>query len=416
MGAVITRRLLLRQLALAGALPRLPRLLSREELPPVRAITRPPGHHWFGYYDKLQFGPEDRLVLGMRVGFEGRTPRADDEIAIGTVDLEDGDRWTELGTSTAWGWQQGCMLQWRPGHGRQVLWNDREEDRYVCRLLDVETGKRRTVPWPVYSVAPDGEVAVGADFRRIQALRPGYGYVGLEDPHGDELAPEGTGLFRVDLGSGERELLLSLAEIAAVEPRTPDMDGAKHYVNHLLVSPDGARFVFLHRWRPDGGRAGFRTRMFTADLDGGTLHLLDPSGHTSHFIWRDAEHVAAWTRPEGKAAGYYLFRDRSEEVERLGEGVMTRNGHLSYLADTDWILNDTYPDREAREQHPYLYHVPTGRRVPLGHFHSPPAYRGEWRCDTHPRSSRDGTKVVVDSPHGGDGRQMWLIDASGIVS
>ena len=95
---------------------------------------------------------------------------------------------------------------------------------------------------------------------------------------------------------------------------------------------------------------------------------------------------------------------------------MTKNGHLTYLANRDWILNDTYPDREKREQHPYLFHVPSGRVAALGHFHSPPAYRGEWRCDTHPRSSRDGTKVVIDSPHGGHGRQLWLIDLAGIVA
>jgi Tol biopolymer transport system component len=59
--------------------------------------------------------------------------------------------------------------------------------------------------------------------------------------------------------------------------------------------------------------------------------------------------------------------------------------------------------------------VPTSRIVPLGHFHSPQAYSGEWRCDTHPRFSPDGTKVVIDSPHGGNGRQLYLIDVSGIV-
>jgi hypothetical protein len=78
------------------------------------------------------------------------------------------------------------------------------------------------------------------------------------------------------------------------------------------------------------------------------------------------------------------------------------------------VLNDTYPDRE-RLQHPYLYHIPTDRRVPLGHFHSPKEYTNEWRCDTHPRSSRDGKWACIDSPHGGNGRQMYLIDLRGIV-
>ena len=93
---------------------------------------------------------------------------------------------------------------------------------------------------------------------------------------------------------------------------------------------------------------------------------------------------------------------------------MTRNGHCTYLPGNEWILNDTYPDRE-RLQHPYLYHVPTKKVHPLGHFHLPKEYSGEWRCDTHPRYSPDGKSVTIDSPHTGQGRQIFLIDISGIV-
>ena len=49
-------------------------------------------------------------------------------IAIGMVDLADNDSWIELGTSSAWGWQQGCMLQWLPGSKTEVLWNDRDDE------------------------------------------------------------------------------------------------------------------------------------------------------------------------------------------------------------------------------------------------------------------------------------------------
>jgi len=94
--------------------------------------------------------------------------------------------------------------------------------------------------------------------------------------------------------------------------------------------------------------------------------------------------------------------------------VMLADGHCTYLPGNKWILNDTYPGRD-RLQNPYLFEVVTGRRVPLGHFHSPPEYTGEWRVDTHPRFSPDGKKVVIDSPHGGIGRQMYLIDIAGIV-
>ena len=88
---------------------------------------------------------------------------------------------------------------------------------------------------------------------------------------------------------------------------------------------------------------------------------------------------------------------------------MTKNGHCTYLPGEEWILNDIYPD-EGRVQELYLYHVPSGSRVPLGRFYTAPEYTGEWRCDLHPRSSPDGGSVVFDSAHEGNGRQMYLVD------
>jgi len=89
--------------------------------------------------------------------------------------------------------------------------------------------------------------------------------------------------------------------------------------------------------------------------------------------------------------------------------VLTRNGHCTYLPGNKWILNDTYPD-EKRMQHLYVYEIATGKRVRLGEFRSDAVYKDEWRCDLHPRSSPDGTKLAIDSPHDGVGRQVYLLD------
>lgn len=389
---------------------------DREKLPPVRTITRGPKYHWFAYYDKLEFDPTCRYVLGMEVDFEHRSPKPDDVIKVGMVDLEQGDKWIELGETRAWCWQQGCMLQWRPGSKTEILWNDRQDDRFVCHVLDVATRKKRTIPHPIYAVSPDGRWGVAPDFRRVNDMRPGYGYTGLPDPNADVLAPEDSGVFRVDLDTGEQELVVSLADVAKIPMPGRDLAPMKHYFNHLLVGPDGSRFEFLHRWRGPGVRS-FDTRMLTAAPDGSDIRIVDPSGYTSHFIWRDPEHILAWSRHESHGNAFYLFEDKTGgKVEVVGKDVMTNNGHCSYLPGNEWILNDTYPQGKQRLQSPYLYHVKTGKRVWLGHFHLPPEYRGEWRCDTHPRFSPDGRKVVIDSPHTGEGRQLHLIDVSGIVS
>ncbi len=384
------------------------------KLPPCRAITRGPKCHWFGYYDKLEFDPTCRYVLGMEIDFEHRSPRPDDVIKVGMVDLKDNDRWIELGETRAWCWQQGCMLQWRPGSKTEVLWNDRQGDRFVCHILDVKTGKKRTLPHPVYTVSVDGKTACAPDFRRVQDTRPGYGYVGLPDPHKDELAPKDSGIFRVDLETGESTLIVSLADVVKIPYERGDISKMKHWFNHLLINTDGTRLEFLHRWQPPGKSGIHGTRMFTCNLDGSDLYVLDPYGRTSHFIWRDPTHILAWSWHPKLGSGFVLYTDKTPQVELVGKGVMTKNGHNTYLPDPNWILNDTYPDRQRR-QHPYLYHVPTGKRFWLGHFRSPPEYRGEWRCDTHPRFSPDGKRVVIDSPHGGNGRQLHLIDISAIV-
>ena len=384
-----------------------------EGLPPIRAITRGPKFHWFSYYDKLQFDPAGRYVLGMEVDFEHRSPKADDVIKIGMVDLKDNDRWTELGQSSAWCWQQGCMLQWRPGSKDEIVWNDRQDDRFVSHILNVHSGRKRTLPYPIYTVSPDGRTAVAPDFRRIQDMRPGYGYAGLLDPYKDAAAPKDSGIFRIDIETGSRELIISLADIARFGQIPGDPKDAKHYFNHLLFNTDGSRFIFLHRWRAPG-MSSFGTRMLTAKSDGTDIRIVDPYGKTSHFIWRDPGYILAWAWHPSHGNAFYLYEDGTEKVEVVGKDIMTRNGHCTYLPGNKWILNDAYPDK-GRNQNVYLYNVATGKTVPLGYFYLPPDYKGEWRCDTHPRFSPDGRSVVIDLPHGGNGRQMYLVDISAIV-
>ena len=398
---------------------------------PVVPITSEPKHHWFGYYDKQQISADDRYALGMQVDFQHRSPTADDVLKIGMVDLQNDYQWIELGESRSWGWQQGCMLQWVPGQGDQVLWNDYNSERYVTRMVNIKTQQKRTLPHATYTVSPDGKFAMCADFARIDNMRLGYGYKGGADPFVDQKAPQQGGIHRMDLATGESKLVVSLHDIAQISHNGQSVADKWHYFNHLLVSPDSQRFIFLNRYRdfaltPEMKaeknayakyvRGNYTTRMFTADADGGDLYELDQSGRTSHFIWRDPEHVLAWTKYQDKN-GFFLFTDQSREVKWVGKEVMTQNGHQTYLPNTnnEWILNDTYPDKNDRKQTLYLYHVPSGKKVVLGRFYQPPESHGEWRCDLHPRFSVNGRTVIFDSTHEGSGRQMYLLDIGQIL-
>jgi hypothetical protein len=135
----------------------------------------------------------------------------------------------------------------------------------------------------------------------------------------------------------------------------------------------------------------------------------------SHFDWRDADHLLAWARHDGQE-GFFLFRDRVDEAALVDAAEMPRDGHCSYSPDPQrrWILNDTAPDeRDHREL--YLYDTVERRRLDLGRFYSPPRLANDVRCDLHPRWSRDGRFVCIDSAHEGS-RQLYVLDVSSVIA
>lgn len=389
-------------------------LKGEQNIVPCRALTQGPTYHWFSYYDVNQFDPTGRYVLAMAVGFECRQPVPSDVVTIGMIDLKENDKWTTLGTTTAWCWQQGCRLQWRPGSDREVMWNDRENGHYICRVLDVKSGARRTLPYPIDHLSPDGKWALTADFARTVLMRPAYGYQGIADPAEQEKAPATSGVWKMNLDSGERTMLISVADVAKIisPGYTPESSG-RHYINHLGWAPDGKHFLFLNR----GEKVD---RMFTADADGKNLKFI--CNAPSHFTWRDAQTIVCWT-----ANAYRIYAaDGSSGID--GKVLFNAvNGHQTYLAGGEWLLTDTYPQSQGqgpekqRFEYIYLYHVPDGKITVIGKFDHPERYsvqtKGEpyWRCDLHPRISPDETKVTIDSVCNEKGRQIYLLDIGGII-
>lgn len=381
--------------------------------PVVIPVTDGPNHHFFGYYDKFPWDATGRYMLGLETKFLDRPPGPDDIATIGLIDLAEKCRWRPIAETRAWNWQQGTMLQWLPAApDRLIIHNDREGDRFVSVVRDVHTGESWTLPFPIYAVSRDGRFAVSVNFSRVHQMRPGYGYVGLPLPGDDELYPDNDGIYLVDLSTGEHRLIISLAQIVKIRHNTT-MDGVKHWFNHLLFNHDDTRFIFLHRWRNEetGGRW---TRMFTANPDGSDIYCVADHDMVSHFDWRNPGQILAWAKQHDIGNRYFLFTDRTDEREIVGEGVLTSDGHCSYSPDGRWILTDTYPDRE-RMRTLILYRPSDGSRLDIGRFFAPRELDGEIRCDLHPRWSRDGQKICFDSVHEGH-RQIYLIDVSGILS
>jgi Tol biopolymer transport system component len=373
---------------------------------PVHQVTSGPRHHFFGYYEKSPWNAAGNLLLAHEADFNDRPPCATDSITVGMVHLDDNNRFIALGESQAWNWQQGTMLQWHPTKPDQLLHNDRRNGRFLGVLRDTEGQELTTYEQPIYAITPDGEYGYSLNFARLYTHRPGYGYAGGTDPWANETHPRADGIHRMNLSTGESELILSLHQLAQLNPRQ-DMHGMFHWINHIQVAPDSSRIAFFHIWRV--GDTGWRVRLYTADPDGSRLNCLLDTDFISHYDWLDDQRIMVWAKDGNSQGNFLLCDDNDNSKTIIGEGVLTEDGHCSFSPDRRWVLNDTYPDTYGMRTL-MLYRWRDGKRIDLARLYSPKErWWGEIRCDLHPRWNRNGSQICVDSVHNGE-RQMHLID------
>ncbi|SES39288.1 Glycosyl transferase family 2 [Tranquillimonas rosea] len=379
----------------------------------VRQLTFGSGHgvgHFHSYYDIPVMDRDCARVAAVRLPHPPRTPRPGDAVEVGVVDIGQGG-FRSLGHSRAWSWQQGPMLQWVGG---ALVWNDRANGRFVARIRDPEGGAR-LLDRPVYAVDPAGEGALSLDFARLNALRPGYGYAGLDREADLSPAPGDDGLWHLDLGTGAARLVLSLQEAREVLERNLPPDERRthretpfvYWFNHCKFSPDGRRFTVKLRWRRrDGPWNGTMGVSLTCGVDGSAPRVV--ARGASHVMWLDDARLYFWNQRDGRVvlAPDAEATDPPAETA-LAPEVFGANVHLRHLAeDPDRMIFDT----------PYATDVSlaefdrrTGETMPIAEFggHRPP--KGEYRCDLHPVPSPDGRRIIVTSLCDG-GRQIYVLD------
>jgi hypothetical protein len=359
---------------------------------------------FFGFHDKCPFSPDNSRLLAGKFDIPLRMPRDDDALEVGYFDGEDYRDFHSVGRTHAWNWHLGCNLQWR-GTGSELVYNDFESGALVARVLDVDNSVTRTVDSPVGAVSPDGRRGLSYSFPRVNRYMPGYGYINGDDPSIDDPVPGDSGLSLVVLESGDSTFLFSIREIADIEPDS-SMSGSRHYFSHCQFSPSNRRFVFLHRWVKDDVRRRW-SRMITADLDGGNIHVFPTAGMVSHLCWRDENHVLAYCRIAGEGDRYVLFRDRAEQEQTVvGRDDFDSDGHPSFAPGGRWMVTDTYPNR-FRLSSLFVYDCKHERKYEVARlkaskkFATSDQYR-HWKVDLHPRWNRDGSMLCFDASYSGE--------------
>jgi hypothetical protein len=317
-----------------------------------------------------------------------------------------------LGDTAAWNFQQGALAQWVIRDGDEcAIFNDVVDGALACRIV-ARDGSERAHPWPIQALHPGGGEALSLNYLRLARIRPEYGYAVDAANFSPDQPLESDGLWRIDLDSGAAGLVVTLADLAACEPRA-DMVGAEHKVNHAVYSPAGTRFVFMHRWL---GSSGKFSRLYVANSDGSGLRLLLDHRMVSHYAWRDERTLLVWARAPDSGDRYYLLDVLTGARRVCCPGSLDRfgDGHPSFSPDGRWIVTDSYPDR-GRMRRLLLCRPDEGLVIEAGAFHSPWRYDGGERCDLHPRWNPVGTQISIDSSHEGV-RWTYVVDVSRLVA
>lgn len=372
----------------------------------------PQHEYFFGYYDKSPWDISDRYMLCMKANDTWSDVSPHEKADILLIDKfkpeTDENRVKKIAETRAWNVQQACMLQWLgPDFCSRILYNDYRDGKYVSVILTLETMEEKVIPAAVYSVSSDGKFALTLDFSRLYELRPGYGYYNVPEKTKGVALPDSTAIWKVDLETGEVTDLLKYTDFANFQPR-PEMKetGAVHKVNHIMLSPNGKRFMVLYRWF--NGQRKY-TRLITCNVDGTDMYVLSDDDMVSHCFWKNNSSILAFENKKKGGPGYYLMKDKTDKYIHCWP-QFSNDGHPSYSPDGSLIVTDSYPDR-ARVASINLMDGNERKRdnTTIARVFAPFKYDNDTRCDLHPRWNHAGDKICFDSIFEGH-RGLYVVD------
>ncbi len=378
----------------------------------IKRLSQEPLHHFFGYYGINPWDKSMQYHLALESNFDDRRPEVKDLARVGYID-KDSHSFTPLTQTSAFNLQQGSMMHWIDvGDGEEFTYNGYDEEgKLVSYAFHFQGHQKRLIQGAIAAISPNQRQGIGLNFQRMSYCRATVGYAHEEEGYELVNRPQDDGLYTLDLKTGESSLFLSIAEVMKQAPGAFPSDRPAWF-NHVLFNPSGERLLFFCRVRKE--KKGFLTSLWTVNKDGSDLRCQIPFGNwVSHFDWKDDKTILVTSDVLGKRE-YLEFTDNTQEFRRIGQGILTVDGHCSYLHDPNWIISDTYALGPERLLELFLFYIPTNKKVSLGKFPHPPQYKGVIRCDLHPRLSHDGRIVSFDSVHEGS-RQVYMVDISSYI-
>lgn len=382
----------------------------------VTQLTRGPQHHFFGYIGQSLTTPwnkSGRYILSLRTTFHDHMPTASDAADIVLLDTQDHYRVIPIEKTRAWNFQQGTMFYWNPKKPEtQFFFNDRDPQTNLIFtvLYDIERKQRvreyrfTDVPVANGGVAPTGEFFLAINYARMARLRPVTGYPETHDPTSDVHAPDNDGVFRIDIESGDRTLLVSFKQLRdLLQDRHPKMDEVGFYINHSLSSRDGQYVYFYARGEYQGKSMDIDVPC-SVRTDGTELTAHQYIG--GHPEWDEGPVVIGTV--DGRQIRYDIKQRKIISQIATPDIIAGPGGDIALAPNPDWFVCGYATDGGKRMEYVVVRRSDTAF-AKSETFSRGPYTRGDLRIDPAPKWNRDSKAVLFPVMTDDGTRQLHLI-------
>lgn len=359
---------------------------------------------FFGYYDKNPMNNVGDVLCHITKHSTSLKPDKNKPVEVALFKNRSQVPNFRIKTS-AYNWQQGARLHWL--NDDLFVFNDfsTNNKKYIARVFSRNSLQEvKCFGLPVQD-SYKTDYFLSINYQRLAKLRPDYGYFNLPKLTKDQIDDlKNDGIWFVDYQTGRGNIVYKLSDVVGLS-KERIFDDAQHWVNHIMISPGGESFIFIHRYLYKRQRFD---RLLLGSRDGSALRILSNYGMVSHCAWVNENMIFAYMRGPDQTDGYHFINVSKGEIEPFKNRYfkLLGDGHPSFFGD--YFVTDTYPDK-SRMQHLLLCNWKTGNLTSLGEFFHGLNYSGETRCDLHPRLSNNSKTVFFDSIFSGS-RKLYYVN------
>ncbi|MFV4844883.1 hypothetical protein ACNJKD_00110 [Edwardsiella tarda] len=358
---------------------------------------------FFGYYDKCPDNGSGDVIVYASPMSTRQVPDPLIPIKLYVYNIYS-DSKKFISDISSYNWQQGSRAHWLSDD--LLIYNcfSDEKSDYVSRVYSLK--EERVISEYAFAVQDSyqSEYFLSINYTRLMALRPDYGYRNKDKISTTELSNlSNDGIWSVDVKSGLGKLILTINDI--VNFKFENHKDYQHKINHVMISPDGEKFIFIHRYYINNKRVD---RLLLSSKNGELISVLADNKMVSHCYWSCNDKIIGYLRSKDGVDSYWEININDNSSYHLLDGALRGYGDGHPSINNGFLITDTYPNK-SRYQKLLLIDINNNSYVEIGEFFHGLSFSNESRCDLHPRFSHDGCMIFFDTVFSGKRKLCYLL-------